>query len=85
MQDKLDEDDTESIRLPRNWSQSVRNATLNALGILRISMLDGRKVLMEHWRTPEAQVQRSNTEVALVNERLRIHCSRMSGIHPLVP
>ncbi len=53
MQDKLDEDDIESIRLPRNWSQSVRNAALNVLGILRIAMLDGRKLLMEHGRAPE--------------------------------
>jgi len=82
MQDKFDEGDTESIRLPRNWSQSVRNATWKVLGILRIAMLDGCKLLMEHGRTPEAQVQRSNTEVALLNEELRIFRSRMSGIEP---
>ncbi len=82
MQDKPDEDDIESIWLPRNWSQSERNATLNVLGILRIAMLDGRKLLMERDGAPEAQVQRSNTEVASVNEELRILRSRTSGIKP---
>jgi hypothetical protein len=34
---------SEHLKLPGNWSQSVRNAMLNVLGILRIAMLDGRE------------------------------------------
>ncbi|MBT5123593.1 MAG: hypothetical protein HOM32_03210 [Planctomycetaceae bacterium] len=41
MQDQLDEDDIESIRLPRNWSQTVRHAVLNVVGIVRVAMLAG--------------------------------------------
>ena len=80
MQDKLDEDDIESIRLPRNWSQSVRNATLNVLGVLRIAMLDGRKLLIQQGRSTEAQIQRSHTDSALLHEELRLQRSRMSSV-----
>ncbi len=79
MQDKLGEDDIESIRLPCNWSQSVRNATLNVLGILRIAMLDGRKLLIDHGRAPEAQIQRLRAEVALVNREHQIVKDQVVG------
>ncbi len=70
---------SEHLKLPGNWSQSVRNAMLNVLGILRIAMLDGRKLLIEQGRAPEAQVQRLRAEVAMVNSEHRIVKDQVVG------
>jgi hypothetical protein len=40
-------DDLSPIKLPRNWSQTVRHAVLNVIGLMRIVMLTGREFLIE--------------------------------------
>ena len=38
----------ESLRLPKGWRSSVRNAVLNVIGIVRIAMLAGREALISN-------------------------------------
>ena len=37
-----------SLRLPKNWRSSVRNAVLTVVGILRVAMLAGRDALINN-------------------------------------
>ena len=53
---KICEEDVESLRLPKNWRSSVRNAVLNAIGIVRIAMLVGREVLINNGDVKEARI-----------------------------
>ena len=39
--------DVETLRLPKGWPSYVRNAVLNVVGIVRITMLAGREALSE--------------------------------------
>ena len=39
MPEEIHEEETESLRLPRNWHALVRSAVLPVIGIVRIAML----------------------------------------------
>jgi putative transposase len=78
----MSEEDIESLPLPKNWSQTVRHAVLNVVGIVRIAMLAGREFLIQKGDVPEAQIHRLETEVALLREELRIIGTRLKGIDP---
>ena len=76
------EEDIESLPLPKGWSQTVRHAVLNVVGIVRIAMLVGREFLIQNGDVLEAHVHRLETEVALLREELRIIGSRVKRIDP---
>ena len=38
----------EGLRLPKNWSATVRNAVLDVVRIVRIAMLTGREALISN-------------------------------------
>ena len=76
------EEDIESLPLPKGWSQTVRHAVLNVVGIVRIAMLAGREFLIQNGDVLEAHVHRLETEVALLREELRIIGSRVKRIDP---
>ncbi|PHS04597.1 MAG: hypothetical protein COA78_16390 [Blastopirellula sp.] len=78
MHDELTE---ESIPLPKNWSQSARHSLLNVFGLVRMSMLAGRKYLLNQGLNSTAHIQRLETEVALLREELRILGARMKRVH----
>ncbi|PHS03761.1 MAG: hypothetical protein COA78_17350 [Blastopirellula sp.] len=77
MHDELTE---ESIPLPKNWSQSARHSLLNVFGLVRMSMLAGRKYLLNQGLNSTAHIQRLETEVALRREELRILGARMKRV-----
>ena len=72
MSDECSEDDLESLPLPKNWSENVRHAILNVVGIVRIALLSGREVLIRNGNSSDAQIYRLKTEVAMLREELRI-------------
>ena len=82
MCDELCQEDLESLPLPKNWTETVRHAVLNVIGIVRIAMLAGREFLIQEGDVPGAQIHRLETEVALLREELRIVAARMKRIDP---
>ena len=82
MCDELCQEDLESLPLPKNWTETVRHAVLNVIGIVRIAMLAGREFLIQEGDVPSAQIHRLETDVALQREELRIVAARMKRIDP---
>jgi hypothetical protein len=80
MNDQCSEDDLESLPLPKNWSEDVRHAILNVIGVVRIAMLSGREFLLRNGNSPDAQIHRLETEVAMLREELRITGTRMGRV-----
>ncbi len=76
------DEDLESLPLPKGWSKSVRHAVLNVIGLVRVAMLAGREFLIQNGHVLEAHVHRLETEVALLREELRITGTRMARIAP---
>ena len=74
--------DNLSIPLPKDWSKSIRSAVLNIIGLLRIGMLAGREFLIREGDPNIAKIHRLETEVAMLNEELRIIGARMERIPP---
>jgi len=68
MNDECSEDDPESLPLPKNWSENVRHAILNVIGLVRIAMLSGREFLIRNGNSPDGQIHRLETEVAMLRE-----------------
>jgi hypothetical protein len=67
MSDEICGQTVESLRLPKGWRSSVRNAVLNLLGIVRIAMLTGREA---HGAKRKASCQdsvRSESTAALLS------------------
>jgi len=64
MCDELCQEDLESLPLPKNWTETVRHAVLNVIGIVRIAMLAGREFLIREGDVPGAHIHRLETEVA---------------------
>jgi hypothetical protein len=56
MPDEIREEETESLRLPRNWHVLVRSAVLQVIGIVRIAMLTGREALIKNGDAPDARI-----------------------------
>ena len=83
MSDECSEDDLESLPLPKNWSENVRHAILNVVGIVRIALLSGREFLIRNGNSSDAQIHRLKTEVAMLREELRIIGVRMQRINPV--
>ena len=74
-----EDEDIESLPLPRGWSKTVRHAVLNVVCLVRVAMLAGREFLIQNGDVLEAHVHRLETEVALLREELRITaCCRSS-------
>ena len=82
MCDELCRQDLELMPLPKDWTDNVRHAVLNVIGIVRIAMLSGREFLIQEDRPDVAQVHRLETEVAMQREELRINGARTSRIDP---
>ena len=82
MCDELCQEDLESLPLPKNWTETVRHAVLNVIGIVRIAMLAGREFLIQEGDVPGAHIHRLETEVALQREELRLVAARMKRIDP---
>ena len=76
------EEGIESLPLPKGWSQSVRHAVLNVIGLVRVVMLASREFLIQNGDALEAHVHRLETDVALLHEELRILGTRMKRIDP---
>ena len=55
----------ESLRLPKNWSATVRNAVLNVIGIVRIAILASREALIENGDMKEARIHQLESELAM--------------------
>jgi hypothetical protein len=55
----------ESLRLPKDWSSSVRNALLNVIGIVRIAMLAGREALVTNGSAEYARIHQLESEIAI--------------------
>ena len=72
----------ESLRLPKNWSATVRNAVLNVIGIVRIAILASREALIENGDTKEARIHQLESELAMTREELRIIGARIQRIDP---
>jgi len=64
MCDEVGEQDVDSLPLPKNWHSSVRNAVLNAIGIVRIAMLAGREALITDGGAEYARIHRLVSEIA---------------------
>jgi hypothetical protein len=80
--EQVTDDELSSLKLPKNWSQTVRHTVLNVSGIVRIAMLTGREFLIENGSTHQAKIHRLESEVAILREELRILGSRMNRIPP---
>ena len=70
----------ESLRLPKGWRSSVRNAVLNVIGIVRIAMLAGREALITNGNAKDARIHQLESEVATLREELRINGARMNRV-----
>ncbi len=82
MCDEFFDQDIKSLRLPKNWNANARNAVLNAIGILRIAMLASREFLIGRDDVVTANIQRLETEIAMLREELRINGARMRRCNP---
>ena len=82
MDDEHHEHDLEALPLPKGWTENVRHAVLNIIGIVRIAMLAGREFLIEEGHVLQARIQQLETEVAVLREELRISGGRMRRIDP---
>jgi len=82
MCDELCGRDLELLKLPKGWTEDVRHAVLNVIGIVRIAMLTGREFLIREGDVPSARIHRLETEVAMLREELRINGARMKRIDP---
>jgi hypothetical protein len=80
--EQVTDDELSSLKLPKNWSQTVRHTVLNVIGLVRIAMLAGREFLNENDGTHEAKIHRLESEVAMLREELRILGSRLQRIPP---
>ena len=58
----LDDDDMESVPLPKNWTCMVRHAFLNVVGIVRVAMLAGQEFLIHEGDVADAHIHRLETE-----------------------
>ena len=47
----------ESLRPPKGWHSSVRNAVLNVIGIARMAMLTGREALITNGNAKDARIR----------------------------
>ena len=79
MCDELCEQDLELLPLPKDWTENVRHAVLNVIGIVRIAMLTDREFLIREGYSHVAQFHRLETEVATLREELRINGARCGG------
>ncbi len=70
----------DSLRLPKGWRSSVRNAVLNVIGVVRIAMLTGREVLIANGDAKDARIHQLESEVAMLREELRINGARMNCV-----
>src|ERR1035437_7280566 len=76
---------TPAIPLPRGWSSHIKSAMLHVISLAQFAMAYPRG-----WapNSPNARVRlkaehdRSQQEVALLNEELRIHRARMAQLPP---
>jgi putative transposase len=82
MCDEIRQQDAESLRLPRGWAKSVRNAILNVVGLVRIAMLAGREALIQNGDSLHARIHRLESELAMTREEVRIKDARMKRIAP---
>ena len=71
-----------SIPLPKDWTDTIRSAILNIIGLLRIGMLTGREFLIREGDVLHAKVLRLEAEVSMLREELRINGTRMRRIDP---
>ena len=78
----LDDDDIESVPLPKDWTQTACHAVLNVIGILRVAMLAGREFLIREGDVADAHIHRLETEVAMLREELRLVSARMDRVDP---
>jgi len=74
--------DAESLRLPKDWTTGVRNAVLNAIGIVRIAMLAGRETLIQVGNVKDARIHQLESEFAMTREELRLVGDRVRRIAP---
>jgi hypothetical protein len=74
--------DAESLRLPRGWAKTVRNAVLNAIGLVRITMLAGREALIQNGDSLPARIHQLESELAMVQEKPRLIGARMQRVPP---
>jgi len=72
----------ESLRLPKGWRSSIRNAVLNVIGIVRIAMLAGREALISNGDAIGARIHQLESEVVMLREELRINGDRMQRLPP---
>jgi len=79
---ELCEQDLQPLPLPKGWAANVRYAVLNVIGIVRIAMLAGREFLIQEGDALHAGIHRLETEVAMLQEELRINGVRMKRIDP---
>ena len=70
----------ESLRLPKGWHSSVRNAVLNVIGILRMAMLTGREALLTNGKAKDARVHQLESEAAMLREELWINCEHFKEV-----
>ena len=70
MCDELCGQDLELLPLRKDWTDNVRHAVLNVIGIVRIAMLSGREFLIQEDKPLLAHVHRLETEVAMLCEEL---------------
>jgi len=74
--------DAQSLPLPKDWSDAVRNAVLNAIGIVRIAMLAGREALTQEGDVKDARIHQLESELAMNREELRLVGARMERVDP---
>jgi hypothetical protein len=74
--------DIETLRLPRNWSASVRNAILNVIGVVGIATIAGRKALIQNGDVKDARNHQLESELAMTREELRLVGPRMQRVDP---
>ena len=82
MRDEPCPEDIESLPLPKDWTETVRHAVLNVVGIVRVAALASREFLIRAVDVADARIHRLETEVALLREELRIVAARMKRIDP---
>ena len=70
------------MALPKDWHSVVRNAVLNAIGIVRIPMLAGREALITNGDIKESNIHQLETEIAMLREELRINGDRLQRMGP---
>lgn len=73
-------EDIELLPLPKDWTETVRHAVLNVVGIVRIAALASREFLIREGDVADARIHRLETEGAMLREELRVNGVRMRRI-----